>query len=222
MVHSLDWKVILEDAFRNYLGGALVCVIRTTTQAFSYRIETGGTVVPLGESDLHDAAFDAYRYDRLLTAPAAVTDPLLFSQTSVPYTISIFPTSEFFPTMQPTNNPTISPTVQPSASPTKVPTFPPIKKPTLSPSTRSTTLPTVSTIQTAGEPTMLPSESRPSSTPTLAPVSNSTAAPTANSTTATPVTNATANPTTTPTSSCEHLFYRLALAISSTALFWSL
>ena len=89
------------DVFTSEVSG-IDCVLRTDTQVYTYYIENGVAKLK-GEGDLHeqDISVTAYSQEILLTGTG------LYSDTSVEYTLTLYPTDSFFEVYR-TKNPAIA------------------------------------------------------------------------------------------------------------------
>jgi signal transduction histidine kinase len=99
LASSIIWDEVLLDVFTSEVSG-IDCVLKTETQIYTYYIENGVARLK-GEGDLHHAQWNDYRQQIQLTGAG------LYSETSATYTLTLYPTDEFFEVYR-TNNPAIA------------------------------------------------------------------------------------------------------------------
>lgn len=81
-----------DELFKNVFGGSMKgihCVVESDTQVYTYQVDKG-VVTLSGTGDLHETAYDKYGQSISLSR----TD--FFSEDSLSFTLTLYPTEEFF------------------------------------------------------------------------------------------------------------------------------
>jgi len=99
LITSIVWSENMKGVFSANVDGIFV-VLSTPTQSVTYFVEKG-VVQYLGEGDFHDRQFDHVKKEGIITTVG------MFSNTSVPYTMTLYPSERLYE-MYSTHNPRIA------------------------------------------------------------------------------------------------------------------